>query len=255
MDMAEKRDPDAHGMYIYNDFYAYAILDLIDTTLTSLHTKVVTKKWKDAFSILEALVMFASYEDIWTQCDDGQRAVHTFKALGSLCVTLLRKIDEADELDPEHYPSLESVLKNMVDFCRSFKDLSGKYGHVCKAIARRIFKDKSPADYKLEITRLQEWAAGLEDKEMKKTIQAEIKKMTKNKAGSKAKTAWYSTGEVIDENDNRPDFKFTGVWKRYRDYLSECPRVPLRGPPEWDLTEWTKAEREPYSFDSMGDFD
>src|SRR6266545_3256363 len=50
-----------------SDFYSYGVLELVDKTLSSLHTKIVKKAWKDAYSILEALIMFASFEGIWTR--------------------------------------------------------------------------------------------------------------------------------------------------------------------------------------------
>lgn len=58
MEQADKRDPDAFDMYIYNDFYGYAMLDLIDDTLSKLHAKVVGKKWNEAMAVFEALTPF-----------------------------------------------------------------------------------------------------------------------------------------------------------------------------------------------------
>lgn len=142
----------------------------------------------------------------------------------------------------------------MVEFCEAFTDFEGDYGLVSKAIARRIFKDSSEADRKIEIERLKEWAASIDDKEMKKVVLSDIKELSKRKPGNK-KAEWYATGAVGDEDDNSSDFKFTGVWKRYRDYLAECPRYPLRGPPEWDLTEWSDEEKKPFSFAHMDNSD
>ena len=45
------------------DFYGYAILDLIDGTLSKIHTKVIKKQYEGAFHLLEGLTAFQCLED------------------------------------------------------------------------------------------------------------------------------------------------------------------------------------------------
>ena len=49
------------------DFFPYAVLDLVEITLKSLHTKVTKKNWNDAYPILEGLTVFMSLFGDWTR--------------------------------------------------------------------------------------------------------------------------------------------------------------------------------------------
>lgn len=120
------------------------------------------------------------------------------------------------------------------------------YDEFCRAVARRLFTSKSQADYDLEIKRLNKWADGLDDKEEKKISNAEIKKLEKKQAKAGAKP-WFATGKVRDEDD-RSAFPLTSVWKAYKETLSDSPRLPMRGPLEWDLTKWTAEEKRKFEF-------
>jgi len=75
LEKADNRNPDAFGMYIYNDpslfvhrpsvlflfpaaaldFFNYGLLDLVDKTLSNIHTKIVKKNYDEAFDLFEAL--------------------------------------------------------------------------------------------------------------------------------------------------------------------------------------------------------
>jgi hypothetical protein len=48
------------------DFTNYAMLDLIDKSLSTLHTKIIKKDLDEAYSVLEALVLFVSMDSGWT---------------------------------------------------------------------------------------------------------------------------------------------------------------------------------------------
>jgi hypothetical protein len=80
---ADNRNPDRFDMYIYNgsvlqlspsqndltascvDFFCYALLDLVDKTLSTIHTKVVKRKYDEAMPLLEALTAFNDLESSW----------------------------------------------------------------------------------------------------------------------------------------------------------------------------------------------
>lgn len=49
------------------------------------------------------------------------------------------------------------------------------------------------------------------------------------------------------------DLNYTTCWKAYKKHAAGVPNVPMRGPPKWDLTKWTKAEKSQFSLD--GDLD
>lgn len=66
LEKAEDRDPDAHDMYIYNGYFGYGVLDLVDKTLSKINAQI--KKHDDAemFALLMALTVFFELESVWT---------------------------------------------------------------------------------------------------------------------------------------------------------------------------------------------
>ena len=85
LEKAGKRDPDQYDMYIYNgallpinsrrlffkteafvvDFFGYAILDLVDESLSSIHTLVTKKRWVESWHALTALTLFVDTYSDW----------------------------------------------------------------------------------------------------------------------------------------------------------------------------------------------
>lgn len=75
LDKASKEGPDTGGKLIslgviselttMTDLYCYQLLDLIDKTLSTLHTKITKKQWDEAWSHLEALTVFMDLESSW----------------------------------------------------------------------------------------------------------------------------------------------------------------------------------------------
>ncbi|KAJ7832331.1 hypothetical protein B0H14DRAFT_2592133 [Mycena olivaceomarginata] len=93
----------------------YGKLALIDSTLTTLHSKIVKKDWDSAFPILEALAPFNEMEDDWPMCDDGKRVELTNKVYGASLVTVLLALKKDGRLDVSHFPSLETPLLEAAD--------------------------------------------------------------------------------------------------------------------------------------------
>ncbi|KIM46333.1 hypothetical protein M413DRAFT_36146, partial [Hebeloma cylindrosporum] len=244
---AGNRCPDAFDMYIYNDFFAYGVLDLVDKTLSSLQSKIKKKEWEEAYTTLEGFIIFLGFESVWAQCDDGDRVDVTNKTIGASAIAVLRGLDKENKLDAAHFPSLEALLKNLVTLSEEMDGSS--YGLLCKAIARRIFSDKSEEELNLEISQMEEWVDGLDDEE-KEEASAELKALKKKREAPEFKP-WYNKGKVCDEKTKNPDFTLSRVWKEYKDYISGAPSLPMRGPAKWDISKWTAAERRPFEFDAM----
>lgn len=145
---------------------------------------------------------------------------------------------------------------------------STRYEPVLKGIARRLFVGKTEADFIREREMAEEWVRGLRDNSDdddedededdedegeprgKKGMEKALKKIADKHAAAKAAgmpfRPWFVEGEIIANVPN--DIKFARAWKEYKDYLAGCPRVPMRGPPKWDLTTWTATEKEPFQF-------
>lgn len=185
--------------------------------------------------------------------DDGERAELTDKAYGAALVTVVRALQKEDRLDVEHFPSLETFLRAGAAWGVGMAGATGStYYKVLNGIGRRLFKNKSPEADELQKARVEEWIKTLPADE-----QAEIKKTREEGDEDEDEdeddgVAWYDE-KGPDENHKSKDYTFSRVWKEYRTYLRECPEVPLRGPPEWDLTEWSDADKAPFSFDNMED--
>jgi len=270
---AANRNPDAFDMYIYNglhftnafyficlsrstfviaDFYSYAILDLIDKTLTAAHSKITKKDYDEGYYILEALTIFIDRESEWLMCDDDERVEVTNKVYAAAVITLMRALDKDGRLDVIHFPALECFLKGVARWCGEMKDNVGgsDYDLVCKAIGRRLFKDKPEGDVAIETARVEEWINGL-----KATEQAELRREMKAMQ-KEAKKPWYAGGKSHYEHSSNPDFVLSRMWKEYKQHLATVPKKPLRGPGNWDITKWTAAQRKTFEFAGLpGDED
>jgi len=189
------------------------------------------------------------------ECDDGNRVEITNRAIGASAIAVLRGLDKENKLDGTHFPSLETLLKNLVTLGGEMDGMceSSSYGLLCNAIARRVFKDKSKEEFTLEITQMKEWIDG-RDEEDKEEASAELKALEEERKSPEFKP-WYRKGKVCNEKDKNPDFTLSRVWKEYKEYISGVPSLPMRGPAKWDISKWTAAERRPFEFSAMDDED
>jgi hypothetical protein len=184
-------------------------------------------------------------------CNDGERTELTNKAYGACIVATMRGLKKDGRLDTTNFPALETLLRNTTEWGEAMKGMGcdSPYYNVCKGIGKRLFKDKSDETVALEKARLEEWIAGLDEGEQA-TVRAGMKEEEEAAEGHVEKP-WYADACDWYENDRDENFVMTRVWKEYKDYLRDCPTAPLRGPMEWDITEWTEEEKKEFSFDSM----
>jgi len=183
-------------------------------------------------------------------CDDGERVEVTNKVYGATVVTMLRALDKEGCLDAAHFPALEYFLKHVVERCEEIKGMSSSpnYDLVCKAIGRRLFKDKSEEYVTMEKARLKEWMKGLKAK-----LQAEVRDGVKGMEKEAREKPWYAGGKSSDEHDKNRDFVLSRVWKEYKEYLKTVPKDPMRGPGTWDISKWTAAQKKEFEFAGMSD--
>lgn len=218
--------------------------------------------------ILEALTVFMEDEGQWTSksctrtalnasftelsivCDDGERVEMTNKVYGALLVNILRGLKKEDRLDASHFPCLESLLRGAADWGDSMRSqgCDSDYDRVCKAIGYRLFGDRTEADIALEKARVEEWISS-----MSADWQENIRARMADEYGEEPEGDWFKGGKRMDEDQKDDDFVLSRVWKEYKEYLSSVPTKPLRGPPNWDLSKWSAAQKKQFSFDEMGD--
>ncbi|KDQ64402.1 hypothetical protein JAAARDRAFT_683621 [Jaapia argillacea MUCL 33604] len=196
------------------DFFNYALLDLVDKTLSTIHTKIIKKENDEAMYLLEALTVFMNLESSWP----------------------------------------DTILKLAAEWGHAMASMScdSPYYFVCKGIGKRLFKGKSDEVKALEESRLEEWIQSLDAKNQKavrEAIKEDEEEDAELAAEGKPTKTWYS-GKADEEDDD--DYRLTRIWKEYKDYLSGVPTKPLRGPPKWDISKWSQAEKAAFSLDRFG---
>lgn len=164
---------------------------------------------------------------------------------GAEVVALLRGIDTEGRLNSIDFPSLEGFLKRAAQWGEDMKEMSGgtDYDLVCKAIGRRLFANKSEADFELEKARLEEFAITQPEDQ-----QIEMKRMLGVIGKPESKKPWFDGGDASDEHDNSLDLILTRVWREYKAYLQTVPKTPSQGPGVWDLNKWASADRAEFEF-------
>ncbi|KAJ3568829.1 hypothetical protein NP233_g5452 [Leucocoprinus birnbaumii] len=249
LEKAANRNPDAFDLYIYNDYYPYAIHNLIESFMSTIKTKVTRKDWKEAFYAIEALTFFFEIESVWATCDDGELTDATNKVYGALLLEILKGLQGSNALSPKNFPNLENVLQAAYNFGESIKELGNcksVYTAACKAIANSLFKNTTSANQKLHEARLREYAESIEDAERRIHVLEDVEEYVKEV--KKTKSVWYNKGNI-----GKSEIKNTGLTRAWSDYKGRAPAAPFRGPPEWDLSKWTEEDKSEFSYDNMDD--
>jgi hypothetical protein len=179
-------------------------------------------------------------------CDDGDRVHITDKVYGASLVAVLRALKKEERLNVANFPSLETLLKTAANLGSAMKgvDAESNYHLVCKAIGRRLFANKLPEVIAVEKARLEEWIHSLD-----KEIQGRIReKMEEEASEGHVGMPWYHGGNASDEDEKDKNYTLSRVWKEYKAYLSLAPTVPLRGPPFWDISDWSEKDKQRFKF-------
>ncbi|KAG5654633.1 hypothetical protein H0H81_011608 [Sphagnurus paluster] len=239
-------DPAALYFFV-PDYYPYAVLDLVDTTLTMIYNKITQKAYQDAYYLLEGLTLFNDFDLSWPMCDDGDRTKITDKAYGALVVATLEGFEKDGRLNATDLPGLENFLKTVAEWADSMKELScsASYGDYCKSIGRKLFKNKSAETIAREKAWLDAWIAGLDVED-----QQSAKKILEDAEKEPLKRGIWDAGR--DDFDDM-DFALSRVWKQYRQYLTKAPTAPLRGPGTWDISKWSEIQKEEFVFKGASD--
>ncbi|TDL16231.1 hypothetical protein BD410DRAFT_643922 [Rickenella mellea] len=264
VDQARNRDPDTHGLYIYNDFSAYAILDLVDCMLSKIHSKVAKKSWMEAWVLLEALTLFMHRESDWPMCDDGKRVIITDLAFGALLVTTMRALQASSTFNEDNIVNLEYTLREAASWGEAMSGVTrSKYVKVVKGLGRKIFggltdEERNERSKWREVV-FEQWLKGQSEEvreERRRQLEDEDEEDDEDDEDEEEEeTKWYGRECDGDPDLKDRDFELTKTWKNYKDCLLVSARTPLRVPPIWDLTKWTKEERHKFSLDRCGEDD
>lgn len=189
------------------------------------------------------------YLDSPSACEDEDRINITNKVYGAAVVTLLRAIEKTKRLNSANFPSLEDFLRRAVEWGKDMKDMSGDtdYDQFCKAVAKRVFKNKAPADLALDIARLVEFGKTLpEDQDIE--VENKIKLLEKLFTQKK----WFEGAGDADEYGDNPEFVLSRVWRKYKESLQSAPKKPLCGGSSWDITKWPEKTKVEFVLEGPG---
>ncbi|KAJ7266456.1 hypothetical protein B0H12DRAFT_1216849 [Mycena haematopus] len=97
----ENRNPDFHGVYIYNDYFGYACCDLLKKEMLAIGKMVASKTEKlsiSTFHRLEALTLYMANSmgaDVFPTIDDPDLAEAIYSAYGALWMTHVLDLETA----------------------------------------------------------------------------------------------------------------------------------------------------------------
>ncbi|RFU36323.1 hypothetical protein B7463_g116, partial [Scytalidium lignicola] len=100
----DKRDQDAHDMYIYNDFSGYGVIEVLENTLAEFNKLIFKKevsplkKW----AIVEALTTYLEMGDhmVLMMSDNSEGIGEIFDMMGVMFITALEMLHESGLIGP-----------------------------------------------------------------------------------------------------------------------------------------------------------
>lgn len=104
LDEALARDPDVFDMYINNDWYPYALMEVLENWIADwLHEyKKVNPRPEELFFKVEGLLIFnALGYGIWHMADDGARVKALDLLISELILATFRMLDEQHLIHPQ----------------------------------------------------------------------------------------------------------------------------------------------------------
>ncbi|ODQ50133.1 hypothetical protein SAICODRAFT_62224, partial [Saitoella complicata NRRL Y-17804] len=257
LQQSDNRNPDFHDMYVYNDFHGYGVCHLIVSELKKIH-KALSGKEQDideAWILLESLVVLMETESGWSMVDDPDLPYGIVSVLCSAIMTVVNALKEQGKFNRESIPNVEHVLRTAY-FCGPLEDFDGGPGEnwlnaiiFLKEIKKIVREELEPTDEVKEQEKkwYEAWKTALNEKTRKAIEKAEEEDGDEDEGNREDE--WYLSGDEADAPAPKAaTFKFTTWYNKLQKHLKEVPVYPLRGPPEWDLTKWTKEERAPFAF-------
>ncbi|KAJ5400482.1 hypothetical protein N7465_010971 [Penicillium sp. CMV-2018d] len=121
------RDPDNFAMYIYNDFFGYAIMELVENLYLDFDEAAAAGDWKMQWAICEATALYFQMDAIMplVGCEDGFTVKAMFVAFGTMFLTMLATLERNDLLKSDS--EVKNIGAIMGLFIRFMVDLEA-YG-------------------------------------------------------------------------------------------------------------------------------
>ncbi|KAH9883568.1 hypothetical protein F4778DRAFT_775118 [Xylariomycetidae sp. FL2044] len=234
---AALRDPDAFGMYTFNDHAGYGCLELVQNLVLDF-VEAAARGWREQWAVCEGIAHWLSHPAsmVMTMIDDGECVNATFRLIGRMFLYMLSELDKQDLVgDNTEVKSLGCIMAmymKLVPDMRPYGVLeAGKGG------ARKTFKEDEFDDAILSY--------------------AKKRGVTLRGPGKIGELAGRLRGEV-----DLPKQGATDPWgwnaalkkyqQRYKGLTGSFTRKQTSGigGDALDMTTWTSAERKAKSFDS-----
>ncbi|CDM26750.1 hypothetical protein DTO013E5_7047 [Penicillium roqueforti] len=135
------RDPDNFGMYVYNDFLGYAVMELVENLL--LDFDEAAGDWKMQWAICEATGLYFQTDAIMPMvgCDDGETVNAVFIAFGTMFLTMLATLERNGLFKPDsEVKNIGAMIGLFIRFSVDFKEYGidqGDHGAKIEAYAAK----------------------------------------------------------------------------------------------------------------------
>ncbi|KAJ6480421.1 hypothetical protein C8R45DRAFT_1005379 [Mycena sanguinolenta] len=236
----ENRNPDAHGVYIYNDYFGYACCDLLKKEMLAIGKMVASKTEKlsiNTFHRLEALTLYMANSgaaDMFPTIDDPELSEAIYNAYGALWMTYILNLETAAKpakLSPTHpvpIRNLENTVRTSAKVITQYTGLGfdNDAEELQTAMLRVLARNDMEGTPKEKVFLGKSGGSDDEDDEEEEEDEAPPKK-------KKQRTS-------ADDADVRAAAK---AWKASTAMkaLREAYGPVEHGGRPWDITKWSKA--------------
>ncbi|KAG8807303.1 hypothetical protein FRC17_004527 [Serendipita sp. 399] len=265
---ASNCDPDAHGMYVCNDYLGYAVLNIVNRTLDTIYKKAAKKQWIESWDTLVALTLLINTFPDFMQTDDGDLVLAADKVYGALVVKVLKGLDpEFKEEGEQAFPDLETCLRSIANLGDMSSDVGGgQYAKIIKNYARHLFGGRSEEERQARAEQIKQaykkFYDGLPKDKMKEFLDPSAPKQRddddededENEEDETDNGPWFGKPKAQDADYKIQSFPLDKAWKTYRELRAGggyMPPVWSHGKPVWELTKWPAKDKKRYSFDNL----
>lgn len=124
---AEYHDPDNFQMYVYNDFFGYGLMEMVENFLVDYHKEFSKKQQnlKATWAQITPLGQFMNTYDMtpFGMTDDGARVGETVRLIGTTILSMLNALDRAGEINEDStFKDIAIVIDSYIVLIDGYED-------------------------------------------------------------------------------------------------------------------------------------
>ncbi|KXT18473.1 hypothetical protein AC579_2240 [Pseudocercospora musae] len=240
----DNRDPDIFGMYIYNDYLGYGIIEILENMIRAFNKELKPQKvkgynYQQMWAVVTALANYVNRDASmpYMMVDDGERCERLNAIIGCVILTALNELDRIGQLKKDSkFRDLGHVMALYLLFSKTHDTTEIEYG------AHDLDGDR-------EVAETIDWQDAL----VAYAEKAGVDLLDQGVSGINevlAKVVGYTDiGKAKVER-----WKWTELLKGYReDYLTRTSVLRLAtdniGGGHYDITKWDPEQRAKCAFD------